>query len=75
MKRKILFILTLFLIISIIILVPTYNYALSKYGSRGNEVKKIQEKLKAWGYYSGSADGIYGSQTFEAVKKFQRKNT
>ena len=74
MKRKILFILTLFLIISIIILVPTYNYALSKYGSRGNEVKKIQEKLKAWGYYSGSADGIYGSQTFEAVKKFQRKN-
>lgn len=48
--------------------------ALSKYGSRGNEVKKIQEKLKAWGYYSGSADGIYGSQTFEAVKKFQRKN-
>jgi len=74
MKKKILFILSLILIISIIIFVPTYNYALSKYGSRGNEVKKIQEKLKAWGYYSGSADGIYGSQTFEAIKKFQRKN-
>ena len=29
---------------------------LSKYGSRGNEVTKIQTKLKRWGYYSGSVD-------------------
>lgn len=48
--------------------------ALSKYGSRGEEVKQIQSKLKAWGYYDGGVDGIYGSKTFEAVKKFQRKN-
>ena len=48
--------------------------ALSKYGSRGDEVRKIQEKLKRWGYYSGNVDGIYGSQTLEAVKAFQRKN-
>lgn len=48
--------------------------ALSKYGSRGNEVKQIQEKLKRWGYYKGSVDGIYGSQTLAAVKSFQRKN-
>ena len=48
--------------------------ALSKYGSRGTEVKTIQEKLKRWGYYSGSVDGIYGSQTVSAVKKFQKKN-
>lgn len=74
MKKKILFIITLVLIIAIIFGIPTYNYALSKYGSRGNEVKKIQEKLKAWGYYSGGVDGIYGNQTFEAVKRFQRKN-
>lgn len=68
--------LSIILIILMILIVafPAYNYALSKYGSRGNEVKKIQEKLKAWGYYTGSVDGIYGSQTFEAVKKFQRKN-
>lgn len=26
--------------------------ALSKYGSQGDEVKQIQEKLKSWGYYS-----------------------
>ena len=48
--------------------------ALSKYGSRGDEVRQIQEKLKRWGYYKGNVDGIYGSQTLEAVKAFQRKN-
>ena len=48
--------------------------ALSKYGSRGEEVRTIQTKLKRWGYYNGNVDGIYGSQTMESVKKFQRKN-
>ena len=48
--------------------------ALSKYGSRGDEVKQIQEKLKRWGYYNGSVDGIYGTQTLNAVKSFQKKN-
>ena len=48
--------------------------ALSKYGSRGNEVTQIQTKLKRWGYYNGSIDGVYGSKTLEAVKSFQRKN-
>lgn len=50
------------------------SYALSKYGSRGDEVKQIQTKLKKWGYYSGNVDGIFGSQTLQAVKKFQKKN-
>lgn len=73
MKRKFLFI-TVLLIIFLIISTPVYNYALSKYGSTGAEVRKIQEKLKSWGYYTGGVDGIYGSKTFEAVKRFQRKN-
>ncbi len=47
---------------------------LSKYGSRGEEVRQIQTKLKRWGYYNGNVDGIYGSQTVSAVKYFQRKN-
>lgn len=65
-----------------VILLATYNglvlnsrvEALSKYGSRGSEVKQIQTKLKNWGYYSGKVDGIYGSGTLSAVKKFQKKN-
>ncbi len=48
--------------------------ALSKYGSRGSEVTQIQTKLKRWGYYKGSVDGVYGSKTLSAVKSFQKKN-
>ncbi len=48
--------------------------ALSRYGSRGSEVTKIQEKLKRWGYYDGAVDGVYGPKTYEAVKYFQRRN-
>lgn len=47
---------------------------LSKMGSRGDEVRRIQQKLKSMGYYTGSVDGIYGTQTQSAVKKFQRDN-
>lgn len=49
-------------------------FALSKYGSRGDEVRQIQTKLKRWGYYNGNVDGIYGSGTLAAVKWFQSKN-
>ena len=49
-------------------------FSISTYGSKGAEVKEIQTKLKNWGYYNDSIDGIYGSKTFEAVKSFQKKN-
>ena len=49
-------------------------FAVSRRGSSGSEVRQIQEKLKRWGYYNGSIDGVYGSRTEEAVKSFQRKN-
>ena len=45
-----------------------------KQGSRGETVKKIQQKLKRWGYYSGSVDGIFGAQTRKAVELFQKRN-
>lgn len=48
--------------------------ALSKYGSSGEEVRQIQQKLKNWGYYSGNVDGVYGTKTQTAVKKFQKAN-
>lgn len=47
---------------------------LSRYGSSGEEVKQIQKRLKEWGYYNGAVDGIYGSKTQQAVKKFQKAN-
>lgn len=48
--------------------------AVLKEGSRGSDVKTVQDKLRRWGYYTGSVDGIYGPKTTEAVKYFQRKN-
>jgi len=47
---------------------------LSKVGSSGDEVKQIQTRLKNWGYYNGEIDGIYGTQTKNAVLYFQSKN-
>lgn len=44
-----------------------------RYGSRGDKVKELQQKLKRWGYYTGSIDGIFGSGTQAAVKNFQKK--
>ena len=48
---------------------------LSRVGSRGDEVKQIQTKLKNWGYYKGNVDGIFGEQTKQAVISFQKKNS
>ena len=43
-------------------------------GSRGDTVRTVQNKLRRWGYYSGSVDGIYGPATERAVRAFQKKN-
>ena len=44
-------------------------------GDKGKEVKRIQEKLIELQYLpEGSADGAYGGQTYNAVKKFQYYN-
>lgn len=45
-----------------------------KSGSTGAQVRTLQTKLKNWGYYRGTIDGIYGSETKAAVIKFQKKN-
>lgn len=80
-KKKIIISLSFILLIFFLILLGYFLYqkynsveTLSKYGSRGSKVTQIQTKLKRWGYYTGSIDGIYGTQTVNAVKYFQRKN-
>lgn len=47
-----------------------------KNGSSGTEVKKLQQSLIDAGYNVGSsgADGVYGSNTAAAVKKYQQDN-
>ncbi len=61
-------------VIAVIFLYPEpAEQTLSKLGSRGNEVSAIQQELKDRGLYSGNVDGIYGSQTEAAVKRFQKQ--
>ena len=60
------------LVISIITNLAGSVQTLSKVGSQGSEVKQIQTKLKNLGYYKGSIDSVFGSQTKNAVIKFQR---
>ncbi len=43
-------------------------------GDRGSTVEQIQQRLRDWGYYFGQVDGIFGAQTEQAVKKFQKKH-
>ena len=83
MKKTVKIVALLLLICSVTFCVTTVTrpqrietaYALTlKQGSRGETVKKMQQKLKNWGYYFDSVDGIYGKKTLEAVKYFQRKN-
>ena len=37
------------------------------------DIKEVQTRLKKWGYYNGSIDGINGPKTIAAVKSFQKK--
>ena len=43
-------------------------------GDTGDAVRKVQKRLIALGYLSGSADGDYGNMTKKAVKAFQQRN-
>ena len=71
-RRFLLLALTAAMVLTMII-IPA-SAATYRQGDRGSAVTTIQTKLKNWGYYTGSVDGIFGSKTLAAVKYFQRKN-
>jgi hypothetical protein len=53
----------------------TVKFKFSKtliYGASGNEVKELQTRLKAEGFYSGAVDGKYLTSVVTAVKKYQK---
>ena len=45
-----------------------------KIGSRGDDVKVLQQILKDKGFLNGTADGKFGNMTKNAVKKYQTAN-
>ncbi|MDR0859138.1 MAG: spore cortex-lytic enzyme [Oscillospiraceae bacterium] len=75
-RRRLILALTLIFAVNItlITLMQSADALTYRQGSSGEAVRQIQTKLKNWGYYTGTIDGIYGSATAAAVKKFQSKN-
>jgi len=77
-KKKLLLALIVLFAVNIVIITVVQTLdadaASFKRGSSGSTVTKIQQRLSNWGYYSGSIDGVYGSRTESAVKRFQQKN-
>ncbi len=43
-------------------------------GDSGDDVKNVQTRLKALGYYTGTVDGKYGSGTVAAIVTFQTQD-
>ena len=60
--------------IALILVAQSAKAATYRQGSSGEQVRVIQDKLKRWGYYNGTVDGIFGSATAKAVRFFQRSN-
>lgn len=64
--------LSVFLVISVLF-ISADALTLSS-GSRGEEVKRLQQALNERGYDAGAEDGIFGTKTREALKRFQEDN-
>ena len=50
----------------------TYRYL--QLGSSGSDVTKLQQRLKDLGYFNGSVNGSFGSDTETALRAFQERN-
>jgi peptidoglycan hydrolase-like protein with peptidoglycan-binding domain len=50
------------------------SYPLIKKGSKGDTVNYLQYKLLSRLYNPGAIDGIFGNNTLNAVKQFQKDN-
>jgi peptidoglycan hydrolase-like protein with peptidoglycan-binding domain len=42
-----------------------------RFGNSGPYVRRLQEKLASLGYFTGTADGVFGQDTLNAVRNFQ----
>ena len=50
---------------------PSGGFPLIRRGSRGNYVCIAQDDLNTLGYKTGGLDGVFGEQTYNAVRKYQ----
>ncbi len=66
---------SLALVVSLLLMAGARDAAAAvAWGDSGTLVRQVQQKLSQWGYFSGTIDGVFGKQTYDAVVSFQRKN-
>lgn len=53
---------------------PAFPGTAVKVGSRGNEVKQVQERLNSAFGHDLKTDGIFGAGTAQIVKEFQKSH-
>ena len=53
---------------------PNKGYRILRRKDKGDNVRKLQERLRELGYLNGTIDGAFGDQTWRAVISFQRAN-
>ena len=75
MKRRFLALLAA-LFVSLVPLssLAAYQSSTLRHGMSGDEVREVQQALISLGYLKGTADGVFGNKTENAVRKFQKKN-
>ncbi|MFW6257136.1 MAG: spore cortex-lytic enzyme [Bacillota bacterium] len=65
-------------VILLFVAILSYNRGIARkmlyWGSRNQDVRIVQNRLRQWGYYEGPASGIFGERTWRAVRSFQSRN-
>ncbi len=74
MRERTLIALSLTCLFVFLVLCPAsaYEAATLHTGMRGEDVRKMQQALIDQGYLGGTADGVFGTRTENAVRKFQK---
>ena len=62
------------MLIAVMVFTSVTGHSAVGWGDKGDTVRRVQERLRQYGYYSGTADGIFGQKTYDAVIWFQKKN-
>ena len=53
---------------------PAASHHVIEFGDQGPEVFRLQEMLRLTGHLPGPADGIFGTDTAQALRQFQKSS-
>ncbi len=72
--ERVLQVLAAILCLALLIVFTRADASVVAWGSRGDDVSKVQQTLLDWGYFGGPVTGYFGKETYDAVVLFQRRN-